>query len=96
MFVKRFMRAERPGLYCRVVRGGVVRAGEAMQLERYDGEKVLAVELFRAFFDTQTSENTLRRHLSVPIAVRARAQKEMQLERLLARRSACGVTVSES
>jgi MOSC domain-containing protein YiiM len=98
MFVKRFRRAERPGLYCRVVRGGELRAGEAVELERYEGEKVLALELFRDFFDTETAESTLRRHLSVLIAVRARAQKEKQLERLVAREgsAACGVAVSES
>lgn len=98
MFVKRFRRAERPGLYCRVVRGGEVRAGEAVELERYEGEYLLALELFRDFFDTETAESTLRRHLSVPIAVRARAQKEKQLERLVAREgsAACGVAVSES
>jgi len=98
MFAKRFMRAERPGLYCRVVRGGEVRAGDAVELERYGGEKVRAVELFRDFFDTETAESTLRRHLSVPLAVRARAHKEKQLERLLARggSSAGGVTASES
>ena len=92
MFVKRFMRAERPGLYCRVFRGGEVRAGDVVESERYDGEKVRAVELFRDFFDTETAESTLRRHLSVPIAARARAQKVKQLKRLLAR----GVTVSQS
>jgi MOSC domain-containing protein YiiM len=98
MFVKRFMRAERPGLYCRVIRGGEVRASDVVEWERYEGEKVLAIELFRDFFDAGTSESTLRRHLSVPIAERARVQKEEQLERLLARDSLCarGVAVSES
>ena len=96
-FVKRFMRAERPGLYCRVVRGGEVRAGEAVEWEPFDGEKVLAVEVFRDFFDAEPAESTLRRHLSVPIAARARAHKEEQLGRLLARggSSASGVSVSE-
>ena len=92
MFVKRFMRAERPGLYCRVVRGGEVRAGDAVEFVRYEGEKVLAIELFRDFFETETPESTLRRHLSVPIAARPRVHKESQLRRLLAR----GVAVSES
>ena len=98
MYVKRFMRAERPGLYCRVVRGGEVRAGEAVQLERYDGEHVLAVEVFRDFFDPEPSEGTLRRQLSVPIAVRARVHKEEQLKRLVARHgsSAGALAVSES
>ena len=97
MFVKCFMRAERPGLYCRVVRASEVRAGEAVELEPYDGEQVLVVELFRDFFDTEPAESTLRRHLSVPIAARARAHKEKQLGRLLARGGASvyGGTVAE-
>ena len=98
MFVKRFVRAERPGLYCRVIHGGEVRTGDAVELARYDGERVLAIELFRDFFDTETSEGTLRRHLSVPLAARARAHKESQLRRLSTRDGhfARGVTVSES
>jgi MOSC domain-containing protein YiiM len=39
MFVKRFMRAERPGLYCRVVRAGEVQAGQAVELERYGARR---------------------------------------------------------
>jgi hypothetical protein len=75
-----------------------VRPGDAVELERYEGENVLAVELFRDFFDSETSESTLRRHLSVPLAVRARVHKEKQLERLLARDglSTRGVAISES
>lgn len=98
MFVKRFMRAERPGLYCRVIREGEVRAGDAVEVERYVGERVLAVEMFRDFFDPEPSETTLRRYLSVPIALRARASKEKQLERLLARGdpSASGAAVTET
>jgi MOSC domain-containing protein YiiM len=98
MFVRRFMRAERPGLYCRVVREGEVRPGDAVESKHYEGEKVLALELFRGFFEAETAESTLRRHLSVPIAARARAHKEKQLARLLARGglSAGGVTASET
>jgi MOSC domain-containing protein YiiM len=97
MFVKRFMRAERPGLYCRVVREGEVRAGDEVELKPYDGERVPAIELFRGFFDTEKTEDALRRYLAVPIAVRDRVQKEKQLRRLLGRRSSgAGAAVSES
>ena len=97
-FVRRFMRAERPGLYCRVLREGEVRAGDAVELERHDGVEVLAVEVFRDFFDPEPAEDVLRRQLAVPIAARARVHKQGQLERLLARggSSAPGVAVSES
>ena len=69
-----------------------------MELEPYGGEKVPAVELFRGFFDPEPSESTLRRYLSVPIAVRDRAHKEKQLGRLLGRdgSSVSGAAVSES
>lgn len=86
VFLKRFRRAERPGVYCRVIREGEVRAGDSVTLERYDGEKVSAVEVFRDFFDPDFSEATLRRHLAVPIAVRARAVKERQLGELVEQR----------
>ena len=97
-FLRRFMAAERPGLYCRVLREGGVRAGDGVTLERYDGEEVLAVEVFRRFFEPDPPEDVLRSELAVPIAARARVHKQGQLERLLARggSSASGATVSQS
>ncbi len=97
-FVRRFMRAERPGLYCRVLREGQVRAGDTVTSERYEGEEVFAVEVFRDFFDPEPPEDALRRQLAVPIAGRARVHKQGQLERLLARggSSVAGGAVSES
>jgi len=84
-FVKRFRQAERPGLYCRVVEEGTVRAGVPVDVERYRGETIPAIEMFRDFFDPDPSEATIRRHLAAPIAHRARAMREAQLARLLAR-----------
>ena len=86
-FVKRFRYAERPGLYCRVIREGVVRAGDMVVLERYPGETISAIEMFRDVFEPDISEAGLRRHLAAPVAVRDRALKEQQLGELLARKS---------
>ena len=86
-FVKRFREAERPGLYCRVLREGYLQAGEVVTCEQYKGEPVGVIEVFRDFFGPESSEETIRRHLAAPIAVRARAEKERQLERLLARKA---------
>jgi MOSC domain-containing protein YiiM len=83
-FVRRFRRAERPGLYCRVIEAGQVRKDDRVTIERYEGEAVPAVELFRDFFDPRPRESTVRRHLAAPLAVRARIQKERQLQELLA------------
>jgi MOSC domain-containing protein YiiM len=83
-FLKRFRRAERPGVYCRVVRGGEVRAGEPVAYAPYAGERVPVLEVFRAFFDGNPGEDVLRRQLSVPIAARARAAYEERLAGLSA------------
>ena len=85
-FVKRFRAAERPGVYCRVIEEGRVRAGDPVSLERYRGETISAVEMFRDFFLPDPSEETIRRHLSAPVAVRDRVAKERQLEELLSRK----------
>lgn len=75
-FLKRFRRAERPGVYCRVIREGRVLAGDTVEYEPYAGEPVPVMEVFGAFFDPEPGEDLLRRHLSVPIAARARRLRE--------------------
>lgn len=84
-FVRRFRQAECPGLYCRVIEEGFVRAGDPVNVERYRSETITAIEMFRDFFDPAPSEATIRRHLAAPIAVRARIAREAQLARLLTR-----------
>ena len=81
-FLKRFRRAERPGVYCRVLREGEVRAGQPVGYSPYAGERVPVLEVFRAFFDGNPGEAVLRRQLSVPIAARAREAYEEQLAEL--------------
>ena len=91
-FLRRFRRAERPGVYCRVLNEGRVEASDTVALRRYRGEGVTAVEVFRDFFDPDGSEGTIRRHLAVPIAVRDRVEKKrQQLEEAVARRSGAQV-----
>lgn len=60
-FLKRFRRAERPGVYCRVVREGEVRAGEPVTCTPYAGERVPVLEVLRAFFGPEPGEEVLRR-----------------------------------
>lgn len=82
-FVKRFRRAERPGVYCRVIREGHVRVGDEVTLHPYEGETLGVLEMFRDFFRPHLDEATIRRHLAAPIAVRDRVDKEAQLQKLL-------------
>lgn len=86
-FLKRFRSAERPGLYCRVIQEGRVRAGDGVEYKPYPSDTISAIEMFRDFFAPQLDEETLRRHLAAPVAIRDRVEKEKQLEALLGRES---------
>lgn len=86
MFVKKYRRAERPGLYCRVIRQGVVQAGDQIEIERWGGEGVKAIEVFREHYALEKNEATLRRFLRAPIAIRDRADVEKRLRQILSRR----------
>jgi len=81
-WVKRFHHAERPGLYCRVIKEGFVKAGDIVSVERYPGETISILQMFRDYYDKDKSEETLHRHLKSPIAIRARRDIEKELTRL--------------
>jgi len=81
-WVKRFRYAERPGLYCRVIKEGFVQAGDTVSVERYAGETISIVEMFRDYYDRNKSEEIVERHLKAPIAIRARRDIEKERTRL--------------
>lgn len=83
-WVKRFRHAERPGLYCRVIKDGFVRTGDPVSMERYVDETISIPEMFRDFYEKNKSEESLRRHLKAPIDIRTRRDLEKELQRLLA------------
>lgn len=82
-WVKRFRHAERPGLYCRVIQEGFVKAGEPVSIERYTNETISLLEMFREYYNKNKSEETLQRHLKAPIAIRAHRDLEKELQMLL-------------
>ena len=82
-FVKRFRAAERPGLYCRVIKEGVVKTGDNVRVETYPGETISVTQMYRDYYEKDKSEETLRRNLAAPIAVRARVDLEEELSKLL-------------
>ncbi len=82
-FVKLFRQVERPGLYCRVLKAGLVCEGDAVTMERYSGETAGAIEMFRDFYVPERTEAMLRRYLRAPVAIRARMEKQQQLDALL-------------
>jgi len=82
-WVKAFRHAERPGLYCRVLQEGLVKTGDPVSIERYAGETISIPEMFRDYYVKGKSEETLRRHLHAPIAIRTRRDLEKELLSLL-------------
>ena len=83
-FVKKYRRAERPGLYCRIIGEGTVEAGDAVRLETLTGEAIKVIDVFRDYYQREKDEATLRAFLKAPIAIRARKDIESDLEKLLA------------
>lgn len=81
-FVKKFRHAERPGLYCRVIQEGRVQTGDDVRIEKYQNETISILEMYRDFYKRRKSEESLRRHLNAPIAIRARVDLEEELKRL--------------
>jgi MOSC domain-containing protein YiiM len=82
-FVKRFRVAERPGLYCRVIKEGTVTAGDEVRVEAYTGETISLVQMYRDYYEKDKSREALERHLAAPIAIRARVDLEAELNKLL-------------
>ena len=82
-WVKRFRAAERPGLYCRVIREGIVNVGDEVRIEKYTAETISVLEMFRDYYEKHKSEEILHQHLNAPIAIRAREELEESLQKLL-------------
>ncbi|HEV7434259.1 MAG TPA: MOSC domain-containing protein [Pseudorhizobium sp.] len=72
-FVKRYTAAGRPGVYCRVIAGGMIAAGEAVNTELHGGDRVGIAELFEAYGRRLTEEQK-QRFLAAPLAARLRAK----------------------
>lgn len=82
LWVKRFRQAERPGLYCRVLKEGFVKTGDNVSVEKYRGETISVLEMYRDYYEKDKSRETLLRHLNAPIAIRARKDIEKDLQKL--------------
>jgi MOSC domain-containing protein YiiM len=83
-WVKKFRHAERPGLYCRVLKEGIVKTGDAVSVEKYIGETISIIQVFRDYYEKHKSEETIRRHLNAPVAIRVRESLERDLQNLKA------------
>ncbi len=77
-FVKRFLRAERPGFYCRVIEVGRVSVGDAFALKDNPETPLTTLDLFRAV-QRSLDAAELRAFLDVPIDGRTRREFESKL-----------------
>ncbi len=76
-FVKAFRDAERPGAYCRVIKGGAVQAGAPVEHQFYAGERLGVVDMFHDNFIVKTLDpSRIREVLAAPIAIRERGNWE--------------------
>ncbi|HSG43714.1 MAG TPA: MOSC domain-containing protein [Anaerolineales bacterium] len=80
-WVKNFRDAERPGLYCRVIKEGVVKAGDAVSAEKYTGATISILEMYRDHYDKDLSEEKTQRYLAAPIDIRSRKDLEKRSEK---------------
>jgi MOSC domain-containing protein YiiM len=74
-FVKRYTKAGRPGIYCRVLQPATLVAGQPVDYVPFDGEKVTMPEMMETF-GRRLSENDRRRYLAAPIHHKLRAVLE--------------------
>jgi len=81
-WVKKFTKAERPGLYVRVIKEGVVRAGDEVKVEKYNGETISVIQMYRDHYDNNKTTELIQRHLNAPIDIRTRMEMEELLQKV--------------
>jgi MOSC domain-containing protein YiiM len=86
-WVKKFRAAERPGLYCRVIMKGVIQTGDAVTVEKYIGETIPIVQMYREHYAKDRNEEMVRRQLNAPIDIRSRMSLKEELQDLLSKTS---------
>jgi MOSC domain-containing protein YiiM len=74
-FARRYIRAARPGIYCRVLKSGTATADDTVVYRPFEGEKVTIAETMATFGKTLPAEER-RRYLAAPIHYKLRASIE--------------------
>ena len=83
-FVKKFRFAERPGVYCRVLATGMVKAGDPVTYMPLSGDGITILESFRFFYEHDDMDvATIQRYLAAPIDIRSRRWFEEQVAKML-------------
>lgn len=69
--VKRYTRAARPGAYARVLQGGMVEVGQAVEFTPWSGDRVTMREMM-ATFGRKLSDADRARYLAAPVHYKVR------------------------
>ncbi len=77
-FSKTFLKAGRPGIYCRVITSGSLQIGDMVRHEFYADERVPVSELLNSA-GRKVSDAERKRFLSVPIGIRWRERFQVAL-----------------
>lgn len=75
-FAPRFKQAGQPGFYCRVLKGGMIAAGEAVTFAAYQGIKLPIPVILQSFRPRRLSQAERDAYLTTPLASRFRAMLE--------------------
>lgn len=78
-FVKKFLDAGRPGIYCRVLSAGPVQAGDALSFVPFEGEQVSVIELNTAWKSMDLEPSDMQRFLATPVHFKLRQKWEALL-----------------
>ena len=83
-WVKKFSAANRPGFYVRVLQEGTLTVEEDVRVEKYTGETLSLVQVYRDHYEKENrDEANLRKHLASPLSIRMREKYEGELQALL-------------
>lgn len=74
-----FRKAERPGIYLRVLNPGAVSSGDSVTMVEGSSAGVTVLDLFRFAYATSHDAAQLRRFLDAPVAERVRVKIEEKL-----------------
>jgi MOSC domain-containing protein YiiM len=81
-WVKKFRKAERPGLYCRVTKEGVIKSGDPVTVEKYNGETISILDMYRYHYEKDLTGEIIHNQLNAPIDIRSRREFEEMLQKI--------------
>ena len=75
-FAKKFLAANRPGIYCRVLQEGPVRVGDVLTYAPFEGEQVSIIEMNENWNRKDLEPHEVQRFLATPIHHKFRQEWE--------------------